>query len=45
MVCVTTSTKMSPINTIVDFFHDELSAGEFVNEIKSQEGVQFATFW
>ena len=28
------------INTIVDYFHDELSAGEFVNEIKSQEGVQ-----
>ena len=32
------------IDTIVNYFHDELSAGEFVNEIKSQEGVQFATF-
>ena len=32
------------LSTIVSYFHDELSAGEFVNEIKSQEDVRFATF-
>ena len=32
-----------PIEDIVSFFHDELTAGEFVNEIKSK-GCQFATF-
>ena len=33
------------IESIVSYFHDELSAGEFVNEIKTQDGVRFATFW
>ncbi len=32
------------IKDIVSYFHDELSAGEFVNEIKSK-GCAYATFW
>ena len=30
--------------SIVEFLHEELTPGEFVNQIKTQKGVHYATF-